>query len=62
MVRLILAFSFCDQHLVVKIMCTGNRAQYCGLCYFRTVIRWFGVAGSRKVIIGRASSISPWVT
>ena len=64
MVNFVLAFSFCDwilrgkNMLVGRFLCTANRAQYCKLCCFRTVTSWFGV-GRGKMIVGRASSISP---
>ena len=42
-VRFILAFSFWDLYFGGKIICTGNRARYCGRYCFQTVIRWIGI-------------------
>ena len=64
MVSFVIAFSFCDWLLSGKIMsvggsmCIENRVRLCELSCFQMTTNWFGVGG-KKVIFGRASSISP---
>ena len=60
-VTCVLTFSFRDLYLGGKIICAGNRAAYCGRYCFQTVIRWIGMGWRRKIIISRASGISPYI-